>query len=398
MRKLQILLFVSFILLITGGFVLFSESVKSQETLKVGGLFDLTGVTSDVGKPFAQGVRDAVDWVNQQGGINGKQIELIPVDYSYKIPQAVAAYKKFVSQDKVLLINGWGTGDTEALRADVNKDKIPYISASFSAHLTDPSKTPYNFFIGADYSTELRIFLKWIKDNWKDTSRNPRVAFIYSDNPYGKAPIEAGRAYAKEIGVDLVDEEIVPPSFQDSTSQLLNMQKKEPDFAYINTTTSWVAIILKDARKLGLKTQFGMNPYGFGEKLPQIAKEAAEGAYGMMPNVAYGENVPMMKTIQDYVEKNKTIENPDTLYVRGWAYVLVWSEALRRTQELTGPGVKAALETLRDFDTGGLTPPITFTPEDHRPTMRCKIYQVQNGKIVPIAELELPRKKEWLGL
>jgi len=397
MKKLNLVGLGLLLLLMAGSFILLPELIRSQETIKVGGLFDLTGVTSEVGKPFAQGVRDAVDWVNAQGGINGKQIELIPVDYSYKIPQAVAAYKKFVSQDRVILINGWGTGDTEALKDSVNKDQIPYISASFSAHLTDPSKTPYNFFIGADYSTELRIFLKWIKDNWKDASRSPKVAFIYSDNPYGKAPIEAGRAYAKEIGVDLVDEEIVPPSFQDSTSQLLNMQKKEPDFAYINTTTSWVAIILRDARKLGLKTQFGMNPYGYSEKLPQIAKEAAEGAYGLMPNVAYGEEVPMMKTIRDYVEKNKTIENPDTLYVRGWAYVLVWSEALKRSKELTGPAIKAALETLKDFDTGGLTPPITFTPEDHRPTMRCKIYQVQNGKIVPVAEVEIPRKKEWLG-
>lgn len=391
-------LFGLFILLTIGSFIFSPKFIKSQETLKVGGLFDLTGVTSEVGKPFAQGVRDAVNWVNEQGGINGKQIELVPVDYSYKIPQAVAAYKKFVFQDKVLLINGWGTGDTEALRADVNKDQIPYISASFSAHLSDPSKTPYNFFIGADYSTQLRIFLKWIKDNWQDTSRNPKVAFIYSDNPYGKAPIEAGRAYAKEVGIDLVDEEIVPPSFQDSTSQLLNMQKKEPDFAYINTTTSWVAIILRDARKLGIKTQFGVNPYGYGEKLPEIAKEAAEGVYGMMPNVAYGEDVPMMKTIRGYVEKNKTIENPDNLYIRGWTYVLVWSEALKRAKEFTGPGVKAALETLQDFDTGGLTAPITFTAEDHRPTMRCKIYQVQNGKIGPIADVEIPRKKEWLGL
>lgn len=391
-------LFGLFILLTIGSFIFSPKFIKSQETLKVGGLFDLTGVTSEVGKPFAQGVRDAVNWVNEQGGINGKQIELVPVDYSYKIPQAVAAYKKFVFQDKVLLINGWGTGDTEALRADVNKDQIPYISASFSAHLSDPSKTHYNFFIGADYSTQLRIFLKWIKDNWQDTSRNPKVAFIYSDNPYGKAPIEAGRAYAKEVGIDLVDEEIVPPSFQDSTSQLLNMQKKEPDFAYINTTTSWVAIILRDARKLGIKTQFGVNPYGYGEKLPEIAKEAAEGVYGMMPNVAYGEDVPMMKTIRGYVEKNKTIENPDNLYIRGWTYVLVWSEALKRAKEFTGPGVKAALETLQDFDTGGLTAPITFTAEDHRPTMRCKIYQVQNGKIGPIADVEIPRKKEWLGL
>src|SRR5439155_20572471 len=124
--------------------------------------------------------------INGQGGINGKKIELSPVDYGYKIPQAVATYKKFKDDDKVILINGWGTGDTEALKEFVSKDQIPYISASYSGHLTDPAKTPYNFFVGASYSDQLRIFLQYAKESWKDASRKPRVAFVYSDNPYGK--------------------------------------------------------------------------------------------------------------------------------------------------------------------------------------------------------------------
>src|SRR5256885_14160788 len=62
--------------------------------IKVGGIFDLTGVTSDVGKSFAQGVRDGVKWTNENGGINGKQIKLVDVDYGYKMPEAGAAYKR----------------------------------------------------------------------------------------------------------------------------------------------------------------------------------------------------------------------------------------------------------------------------------------------------------------
>ena len=85
-----------------------------------------------MGKPFAQGVRDGVAWTNENGGINGKKIRLFDVDYGYKIPEAVAAYKRMVGDDKVIMINGWGTGDTEGLKAQVNADKIPYVSASFS--------------------------------------------------------------------------------------------------------------------------------------------------------------------------------------------------------------------------------------------------------------------------
>jgi branched-chain amino acid transport system substrate-binding protein len=369
--------------------------------IKVGGIFDLTGITSDVGKPFAQGVRDGVQWTNENGGINGKKIRLVDVDYGYKIPEAVAAYKRMVSDDKVIMINGWGTGDTEGLKSQVNQDKIPYLSASFSGHLTDPAKTPYNFFVAPSYSDQLRAWLQWVKDDAKGKSGNPKVAFFYGDNAYGKAPIEAGRRYCKEIGIDLVDEEIVPGAFQDATSQLLNMKQKGAEYAYINVTTTGVSTILRDAKKLGLATKFGSNPYGFSEALPQVAKEAAEGVTGVMPHVPFGENVPGMKRLMDFHKKNHPQDTHDALYVRGWSYVLVWTEALKRADKakaLTGEGVKAALETFKDFDLGGLTEPVTYTKADHRPSTKTPIYQVKGGKLTKVREYEMPRKPEWLGL
>jgi branched-chain amino acid transport system substrate-binding protein len=380
--------------------LLLAGRAQAQE-IKVGGLFDLTGITSDVGKPYAQGAQDAVAWTNANGGINGKKIKLIAVDYGYKIPEAVASYKRLVGDEKVIMINGWGTGDTLALKQFVNDEKIPYFSASFAGDLTDPSKTPYNFFVAPSYSDELRAWLTWVKADWKDKSRNPKVAFFYGDNPYGKAPIEAGRRFCKENGIDLVDEEIVPGNFQDATSQLLNMKQKGADYAYINVTTTGVSLILRDAKKLGLATRFGSNPYGFSETLPAVAKEAAEGATGVMPHVPFGENVPGMKRLVEWHQKNHPNDTHDALYVRGWTYVLTWTEVLKRADkagQLNGPGVKAAAETLKDFDLGGLTSPVTYTASDHRPSTKTPIYMVKGGKLVKVAEYDMPRKPEWLGL
>ncbi len=376
-------------------------ALLAQGDIKVGGIFDLTGITSDVGKSYAQGVRDAVAWTNDNGGINGKKIKLVDVDYGYKIPEAVAAYKRMTGDEHVIMINGWGTGDTEGLKAQVNQDKIPYLSASFSGHLTDPSKTPYNFFVAPSYSDQLRAWLSWVKDDWKDKSRAPKVAFFYGDNAYGKSPIEAGRRFCKDTGIELVDEEIVPGAFQDATSQLLNMKQKGADYAYINVTTTGVSTIIRDARKLGLATKFGSNPYGFGEALPAVAKDVAEGATGVMPDVPFGADVPGMKKLMDVHQKNHPGDTHDTIYVRGWTYVLVWSEALKRADkagQLTGDGVKTALETLRDFDLGGLTNPVTYTPTDHRPSTKTAIYMVKGGKLVKVGEYDMPRKPEWLGL
>jgi branched-chain amino acid transport system substrate-binding protein len=369
--------------------------------IKVGGIFDLTGITSDVGKPFAQGVRDGVQWANENGGVNGKRIKLIDVDYGYKIPEAVSAYKRMVNDEKVILISGWGTGDTEALKDFVGKDKVPYISASFSGHLTDPTKFPYNFFAAPSYSDQLRAWLQWVKQDWKDKSRNPKVAFYYGDNAYGKAPIEAGRRYCKEIGVDLVDEEILPGGFQDATSQLLNTKQKGADYAYINVTTTGVSLVLRDAKKLGMPLKFGTNPYGISEQLPRVAGDVAEGVTGVMPHPPFGTNVPGMKRLADFHAKSHPGDQHDAMYVRGWATFTVWLEALKRADkagQLTGEGIKKALETFSEFDTGGLTEKLTYTATDHRGTTKTPVYQVQGGKLVKVGEYEMPRKQEWIGL
>jgi len=371
------------------------------QEIKVGGIFDLTGITADVGKPYGQGVRDAVAWVNANGGINGKKIRLIDSDYGYKIPEANATYKRLTGTEKVVMINGWGTGDTEALKDTVSRDKIPYFSASFSAHLTDPKKTPYNFFVGASYSDVLRSWLAWVKQDWKDKSRNPRVAFFYGDNAYGKSPIEAGRRYCKEIGVDLVAEEILPGIVQDATSQLLDMKQKGADYGFTQVTVTNTSIVLRDAKKLGLNVKWGTNTWGLGENLIAVAKDAAEGVVGGMLNPPFGENVPGMAKVVEFHQKNHPNDTHDTNYVRGWSYVMTWTEGLKRADkagQLNGEGIKAALETLKDFDLGGLAEPVTYTPLDHRPTTKVDLYQVQGGKLVRLKDVEQPRKAEWLGI
>jgi len=347
-------------------------------------------------------VRDAVEWVNAHGGVNGKRIKLFDVDYGYKIPEAIGAYKRMVNDDKVVLISGWGTGDTEALKEQVAKDKIPYVSASFSPHIADPTKNPYNFFVAPSYSDQLRAWLKWVKDDWKDKSRNPKVAALYGDNAYGRAPMHAGAVFAEEIGIDWVYDGIFAGAFQDATSQLLTMQKKGADYAYINITTTGVSIILKDAQKLGLKTKFGSNPYGFSEAVVAVAKNNAEGVTGVMPHPPYGTKVPGMQKILDF-NKGKDISSPprDAVYVRGWASALVIAEGLKRADkagQLNGEGMKKALETLNNFDMGGLACNVTYTATDHRACTTTPIYQIKNGTLVKIKDYEVPRKSEWLGM
>ena len=126
------------------------------EPIVIGAVFDLSGPTADVGTPYSEGVLGYIDWLNDNGGIDGRPIEIKHQDYQYDVAQAETLYSQYVSEGAVAFM-GWGTGDTEALRTRVTDDEIPFMSASYSEALTNPSETPYNFVVGTSYSDQLRL-------------------------------------------------------------------------------------------------------------------------------------------------------------------------------------------------------------------------------------------------
>src|SRR5512144_758116 len=114
--------------------------------IKIGVIADLTGATGDVGTPYNKGMLGYVKWINSKGGIDGRKIDATSKDYAYDVPTAERLYKEYVN-DGVVAIQGWGTGDTEALVKKVAADELPFMSASYAEALTDPKWAPYNFVI-----------------------------------------------------------------------------------------------------------------------------------------------------------------------------------------------------------------------------------------------------------
>ncbi|MBU1248492.1 MAG: ABC transporter substrate-binding protein, partial [Proteobacteria bacterium] len=286
---------------------------------------------------------------------------------------------------------------SQDLKAQIATDKIPNFTASYSADLTDPAQAPYNFFIATDYSTQLRCDLKWFKDNFKGEGA-PKVAFVYPDHPYGKTPIAAGKEYALELGYEVVGEENVSLGAKeaDANPAIIRLKELTPDFTWIGGTTKSTAAIIKSAKANGFETNFFVNIWGCDEDLVRLAGDAAEGVYSNQAAAVYGADVPGMKIIEKYTDGKPQM----THFSRGFTSALVMAEGLKIADaqgELTGEALKTALETLTDVDTMGLTPKISFTPEDHRPNMGILLYQVQGGKLVLVEEVSLERRADWLG-
>jgi branched-chain amino acid transport system substrate-binding protein len=394
-----------------------TAAVTSKGEINLGSLNDLTGATSDVGKDYALGVQEAVKWINENGGINGKTIKLFQYDYGYRVPEAQTTYKRFRDFDKVVAVLGWGTGDTSALSPTINQDKMPYVSASYAGELTDPAKTPYNLFAAPDYSTSARAALTvWFEEVWKkdprfasEQSSKPRVVMFYQkSSPYSSAPIKALKEQAALLGFEVGPDQDVGLTALDTKSQVLAAKDFKPHVVWHGNTTNSVATALKDAKALGLGADHLVNTYGYDENLPKLAGDAAEGVMGIGVAAFYGENVKFMDTVVASAKKynpNTPQESRLIHTVKAWANVLVLREAMTRADKagkLNGEGIRAAIEELRDFDIGLGVPPLTWTSSDHRPTSQVRIYQIKGGKFNLLKQIDLKAKypndwPKWIG-
>jgi len=408
------------------------SSMVLAKTIKVGGLKDTTGATSDVGKDAALGQAEFWQYyVNDNGGINGKKVKYIWFDYGYRIPEAITKYK-LLKRMKVVAIMGWGTGDTEALSPTVNKDKMPYVSDSYSAHLTRPKNwtsadgkkhlgTPYNLFFSSDYSTNARSCLTaWFDKKWPNHpdygKREPRLACCYMfASPYASAPIAAIKNHGETLNFQVGPDQDVSLFALDTKSQIMALQKFKPDIIWHGNTTMSVSATIRDAYALGLRADHIVNNWGFDENLPRLAGDAMNAkdaltVMGATPNGFYGQECDLMDKVVEYAKKcNPGIPQEKRICrtVQGWSNGLVLWEAMKRADkagDLTGPGImKKGFETMKNFHIGLCTGDVTYTADDHRPVGGCWVQEWKNGKFQKVEFVDVKKRwsrqwaSEWFG-
>ena len=360
----------------------------ATDAIKVGAIFDLTGPTADVGTDYADGMRDYVDWVNAQGGIEGRPIELMYQDYAYQVPRAEQLYRQFVTGGAVVFM-GWGTGDTEALRPYIAEDEVPFSSASLSHILGDPAEAPYNFLVATSYTDQFRIAMDWIARNHGEGT--PVVALMHNASPFGLSPSRYGGVeFAEALGIDLTLYEM-PRGAVDYTAEFSRIRQSGARYVVFQNTSGPAAVALQNARSLGIDATFICLNWCSNAQLVRIAGEAAEGVMGTMPYAPLNVDVPGTRVIREYLAgKGESIEGKTNAYTQAWWTFAVFAGAIRQVlaagDELTGADIKAALETFTDFDMQGVTVPLSFTPDDHVGAKGLRIFRVERGEWVPMTE------------
>lgn len=391
------------------------SAAKAQDSIMVGHLVDYTGATAFVGKHYGPGVSDAVKYINENGGIDGTQINLDTVDYSYKVPEAIAQYKRWTTQGMVFL-HGWGTGDTEALITFVANDKIPVISASYSAHLTDPTgknpntkqPAPYNFFYGPSYSDACRALVQWAAEDAKAKGiANPVFVHTGDNHPYPNAPKEACAAYAKELGLTVAPPVVVPLAPGDFKAQCLTIKETGAQYVYMGNLGGSVVSLLNSCATVGVEATYMGNPWA-GDYLTIQAAEAKDLIFPSSTPF-YGQDVPGMGLVQKIVENGQGMgdQKPTHHYIRGICAAYYMKEAMEWAKAnggLTGENIRNGFYQKAEWVPAGLEGvclPSTWTNEDHRGLLTVAVNRgsFENGEVTieRVAETTLPRRDDWLG-
>ena len=304
------------------------------ENIRIGAFSDLSGATSDVGWDYALGLDEALRYINDEGGVNGRKIELYQFDYGYRVPEVLAKYK-VLKRLNVNAILGWHIVDTEALSSIAAEDKMPYISAFHSAALTDPAKTPFNIFAASDDSSGARAALTaWFDEKWplhKDYGkRRPRLQCVFMlASPYAGASIKAIKDQAELFGFYIGPDMDISLFAADARQQVRAMKSFRPDLVWHGNTLLSVAATLKAASELDLGADHIVNNWAFDENLPKLAGAAAEGVMGATVCAFYGENAPLMDKVMAYGKKyNPGVPAGRRLVrtVQAWANATVLSQ------------------------------------------------------------------------
>ncbi len=300
--------------------VLTASAAMAAGTIKIGGLFSVTGPASFLGEPEKKTLEMLVKEVNAKGGINGMKVEAVIYDTTGDATKAVQLATKLIKDDKVSVIIGPSTtGESMAVIPVVEKEKIPLISCAAGIKITDPVKqwvfkTPANDHIAAE-----KILNHMAKQKQKT------IALMTVTDGFGSSGREQIKALAKQKGFTIVADEVYGPKDTDMTAQLTKIRGIKPDAIICWGTNPGPAVITKNVKQLGIKIPLYMSHGVASKKFIELAgAEAAEGV--MLPAGklavydALPKNDPQAKLLKEYDQAYKKAQGVEASTFGGYAY------------------------------------------------------------------------------
>jgi branched-chain amino acid transport system substrate-binding protein len=367
------------------------------KTIKVGAAINMTGPASTWGQFHAKGQQDYFRYVNDvKGGVGGNKIEMILVDTAYKVPEAVAAVRKFAVQDNVDMIATWGAGEGLAAKPIIQKYQIPTINYSTSWEILEPP-IEYMYLPFGSYRMDCEAVLDYIRAIHKGKEA-PKVGLLTYNNAYGLSIHKPSREYATKQNINIVAVEEFPPKTVDLTTELLRLQKSGAEYIFMQMLPATIITAFRSADRIGYDPPF----FGTWTSTDPDFIKMGQGLIRdrlriQFPGGLPSDNTPGIKVLQELWKRYKTVDRFDASYWEGVAVAMIMERAMikagEKSKEINRETINRAMESFRQEDFGGLIPPVTYTPTDHGASFQARIVQVQeDGSYKPLTNFYIPGK------
>ncbi|MBN2462284.1 MAG: ABC transporter substrate-binding protein [Dehalococcoidia bacterium] len=384
--------------------------------LKVGMMNPTTGPAAEKGSVMTHANLDAIKYINDElGGVGGYPIEVLSLDSTYDATKAVTIVKRFMDEG-CLLFTTASSKEMSAAMTSANEVGFPGITCFSSPANYRPPQHIYGQ--TPDYGDDALAFANFYMQNiWKGEGK-PKFALHMLNNTTGYGARDAFKAKADELGIEIVSMDEHATTTTSEVESLTRIKAENPDVLYISSTPAPTAVIIKNAKDLGMYPgiTIGCCHAGLTKALIDLGgADVVEGVYGAFPTVLWGEDVPGMAKMTEYCQKLHPADVGNGDYMTSWAQSLIAAKILELAVQNAGYDALAkgdasawqAVETqgiqkLNNYDVGGLHGPVSYTVGDNRLDKSNRIYRIVGGKIAePSAWVEAPLVKyeeyDWFG-
>jgi len=190
--------------------------------------------------------------INEQGGINGRKLNLIQYDDAYSPPKAVEQVRKLVEGDEVLFtFQIIGTPSNAAVQKYLNTKKVPQLLASTGAsRFSDPQNAPWTIAYNPNYQSEARIYAKYILKNHPDA----KIGILFQNDDLGRDYVIGLKAgLGDKAATMIVGETSYELSDPTIDSQIVKLKSLGADPLYDASTPKFAAQAIKKVADLGWK-------------------------------------------------------------------------------------------------------------------------------------------------
>ena len=351
----------------------------SKDQITLGSIQDLSGPLAGFGKQLRMGMQLRVDEVNEQGGVNGRKLNLKFEDSGYDPKRAVLAAQKLVNQDKIFAMLGHiGTAQNVATFPVLfDKNVISFFPVTAAREMYEPhNRLKYSF--AATYFDQIRLGAPKL---YKEKNAKKACA-IYQDDEFGLEVLRGAEAGLKSIGVELAEKTSFKRGATDFSSQVARMKAAGCDFVVLGTIIRETIGTIGESRKTGFSPTFLGSSAAYTDLIHKLGGKPMDGLYAMI-TVQNPYLDEASQPIRFWANKYKTKFNddPSVFSVYGYSVVDSFIQAARKAgPNLTTDSFIKAMDsiTIPSDMFGGA--PQTFTATKRLGNDSSRMSQIQDGK------------------